>query len=99
MTVVKKLFRHGGSYAVDLPVEFVKQSGFRLEVILEITPKKLSIRPKTELDTLDSEPLFARFIQALALDAMKHPEKLRQAKEVWDEEWDQLLKGVTADGE
>ena len=37
---------------------------------------------------------FSTFIQALMVDAMKHPEKLRQAKEVWDEEWDELLKGV-----
>ena len=95
--VVKKLFKHGGSYAVDIPVDFVKQTGSH-EVILEITGKKLSIRSKSELDTIESEPLFAGFIQALAIDAMKHPDKLRQAKDVWDNEWDELFKGVTADG-
>ena len=96
--IVKKLFKHGGSYAVDIPMDFVKHAGSN-EVILEITTKKLSIRPKTELDTIESEPLFAEFINALVVDAMKHPEKLRGAKEVWDKEWDKLLKGVTADDE
>ena len=95
---VKKLFKHGGSYAVDIPMDFVKHAG-TTEVILETSPKKISIRPKTELDTIESEPLFTGFINALAIDAMKHPEKLRDAKEIWDKEWDELLKGVTADDE
>ena len=96
--VVRKLFKHGGSYAVDIPMDFVKNAG-TTEVILEGTLKKLSIRPKTELDTIESDPLFAEFVSALAVDAMKHPEKLHAAKEVWDKEWDELLKGVTADEE
>lgn len=96
--IVRKLFKHGGSYAVDIPMDFVKNAGTK-EVILESAPKKLSIRPKTELDTIESEPLFAEFITALAVDAMKHPEKLHDVKEVWDKEWGELLKGVTADEE
>lgn len=94
--LVKKLFKHGGSYAVDIPVDFVKQTGSH-EVVLELIGKKLSIRPKSELDTIESDPLFAGFIHALAADAMKHPDKLRQAKEVWDKEWDNLLKDVRGD--
>ena len=96
--MVKRLFKHGGSYAIDIPMAFVKAAG-TTEVILESAPKRLSIRPKTELDTIESEPLFAEFIRALAVDAMKHPEKLHAVKEVWDKEWDELLKGVTADEE
>ncbi len=96
--IVRKLFRHGGSYAIDLPMDFIKNTG-TLEVILESTPKRLSIRPKTELDNIESDPLFAEFINALAVDAMKHPEKLHQVKKVWDKEWDELLKGVTVDEE
>ena len=93
---VKKLFRHGGSYAVDIPMDFVKHARSH-EVILESTPEKLSIRTKTELDTMESEPMFTEFINALVADSMKHPEKLHDIKEVWDKEWDKLLKGVTAD--
>ncbi|MBU4477933.1 MAG: hypothetical protein KKH34_02450 [Candidatus Omnitrophica bacterium] len=96
--IVRKLFRHGGSYAIDLPMEFIKNAG-TLEVILESTPNRLSIRPKTELDSIESDPLFAEFINALTVDAMKHPEKLHEAKKVWDKEWDELLKGVTVDEE
>ena len=96
--MVRKLFKHGGSYALDIPMDFVKAAG-TTEVILESTPKELSIRPKTELDNIESDPLFAKFINALAVDAMKHPEKLHEAKKVWDKEWDELLKGVTVDEE
>ncbi len=98
MVMIKKLFKHGGSYAVDIPIDFIKQTGSR-EVILEIVGRKINIRPKTELDTIESDPHFSTFIQALVVDAMKHPEKLRQAKEVWDEEWDELLKGVKVSDE
>ncbi len=96
--VVRKLFKHGGSYAVDIPMDFIKNTD-TMEVIIESTPKKISIRPKNKLDNIESEPLFGKFINALAVDAMKHPEKLHEVKEVWDEEWDELLKGVTADEE
>ncbi len=97
-TIIKKLFKHGGSYAVDIPMDFVKRA-VTMEVIIEITPKKLNIRPKTELDSMECDPLFAQFINALTIDAMKHPEKLHEVKKVWDKEWDELLKGVTADEE
>jgi virulence-associated protein VagC len=96
--IVRKLFKHGGSYALDIPMEFVRAAG-TTEVILESALKRLIIRPKTELDTIETEPLFAEFISALAVDAMKHPEKLHAVKEVWDKEWDELLKGVTIDEE
>lgn len=96
--IVRKLFKHGGSYALDLPMDFIRNAG-TAEVILESTPERLSIRPKTELDSIESDPLFAGFINALAVDAMKHPEKLHEAKRVWDKEWDELLKGVTVDEE
>ena len=96
MTLVKKLFRHGGSFAVDIPAAFIKKTGSH-EVVLEVTGHRISISPKAELDNMESEPLFASFIQALAIDAMKHPQKLRQAGEVWDKEWNALLKGVTVD--
>lgn len=96
--MVRKLFKHGGSYAIDLPMDFIRSAG-TTEVILESTPRGLSVHPKTELDNIESNPLFAEFINALAIDAMKHPEKLHEAKKVWDKEWDILLKGVTIDEE
>lgn len=97
-TAVKKLFKHGGSFAVDLPMEFVKSSGCK-EVIIESSPEIISIRPSTELDSIESEELFSNFIKGIATDAMKNPEKLRDVKDVWDSEWDNLLKGVSVDEE
>ena len=46
---------------------------------------------------MESEPCFTTFIKAIALDAMKHPEKLHDLNKVWDHEWDELLEGVSAD--
>jgi len=97
-TMVRKLFKHGGSYALDIPMAFVKHAG-TTAVIIETTPDGLTIHPKTALDTIEAEPQFADFIAALAIDAMKHPEKLHDVKEVWNSEWDELLKGVSTNGE
>lgn len=97
MTIqTKKLFKHGGSQAINLPKEFA-QNLTDNEVIIEVSPNEIIIRNKSKLDTMESEPHFTTFIKAIAVDAMKHPEKLRDLKEVWDSEWDELLKGVSAD--
>ena len=45
-------------------------------------------------NNIELEPLFAKFIKALVINAKKHPEKLRKMKEVWDKEWDKLLKNI-----
>jgi len=97
MSIVKKLFRHGGSYAVDLPMSFVRHARIK-EVIIDEQGDEIILYSKTELDTIESEPEFSQFIRVLAADALKHPEKLKEAKQVWDKEWDELLRGVS-DGE
>lgn len=94
--VVKKLFKHGGSYAIDLPMSFIKRNG-TVEVVLENMEREIIIYPNTELDTIEDDPLFSGFVKAVAADAMRHPEKLIDVKKVWDEEWDELLKDVTVD--
>ncbi|EKD28772.1 MAG: hypothetical protein ACD_79C00211G0003 [uncultured bacterium] len=91
---VKKLFKHGGSYAVDVPMEFIK-SAHTKEVFVESSSDSIHITPKSEQDNLESEPMFQKFIQSLAIDAMKHPAKLKDVKDVWDKEWNELLKGVS----
>jgi len=93
---IKKLFKHGGSYAVDIPMEVIRRTG-ATEVIIESTPTGIRIRPNTELDTIEAEPLFGELIHALAVNAMKHPERLHDVKEVWDQEWDELIKDVEID--
>ena len=89
----KKLFKHGGSYAVDLPISFVRDLPSHA-VVVEKIGEKLVIAPKRELDTIEHEPEFKAFVAALLHDALKRPSKLRDVKEVWDEEWEDLLKGV-----
>ena len=99
MTVqIKKLFKHGGSQAINLPREFAKNLTDN-EVFVEIGPNEIVIRNKSKLDTMESEPYFATFIKAIAIDAMKHPEKLHDLNEVWGPKWDELLEGVSADDE
>ncbi|OGS04281.1 MAG: hypothetical protein A3G41_04100 [Elusimicrobia bacterium RIFCSPLOWO2_12_FULL_59_9] len=89
----KKLFKHGGSYAVDLPVSFVRDLPSKT-VVVEKDREKIVIVPKRELDNIEQEPEFGAFVAALLHDAMKRPAKLRGVKDVWDKEWDELLKGV-----
>ena len=95
-SIEKKLFKHGGSWAIDLPMRFAKELE-GMSVVIEETPQGFLIKPKTELDSMEADPLFQRFVEAIAMDAMKHPEKLHDAQEVWDDEWAELLKGVDVD--
>lgn len=89
----KKLFKHGGSYAVDLPMSFVRENDSKT-VVIEVLPDKIVIARKRESDTIEQEPEFKTFVGALLQDAMQRPSKLRDVKEVWDKEWDDLLKDV-----
>ena len=89
----KKLFKHGGSYAVDLPIFFVRDLNPKT-VVIERQGDRVVIAPKRELDTIEAEPEFKTFVAALLHDAMHRPAKLRDVKEVWDKEWDDLLKDV-----
>lgn len=89
----KKLFKHGGSYAVDLPISFVRELHTK-SVVIERQQDRIVIAPARELDTIEQEPEFKAFAAALLQDAMRRPGKLREAKQVWDEEWDELLKDV-----
>ena len=90
--ITRKLFKHGGSQAINLPKEFVRDlSGD--EVVAEVSRDKIIIRKKPALDTMESDPLFSTFIEAIANDAMKHPEKLHDLDEAW-KDLDVLLKGL-----
>ncbi len=97
-TIEKKLFKHGGSFALDLPKEFVQHLGAK-NVIIESTKKSLTIRPKSGLDTIEDDPMFCAFVQAIAKDALENPDKLHDIQEIWDDEWDDLLEGVEVDDE
>ncbi|MCI5210900.1 MAG: hypothetical protein D3910_19430 [Candidatus Electrothrix sp. ATG2] len=97
-SIEKKIFKHGGSWAVDLPMQFAKILNNQ-SVVIESSPRGLLIRPKTELDTMEQDPLFRQFVRALGIHAMKHPENLHDVEEIWDEEWADLLEGVDVEAE
>src|SRR5208283_1252363 len=98
MTIVdKKLFKHGGSYAVDLPKEFVR-SGNR-EVVIKYDKDRLVVLSKNTLENLEAEPEFKTFIKALVADSLKNPQKLKDMNKVWDKEWTDLLKDVDIEDE
>ncbi len=94
----KRLHQHGGSKALDLPSSFVKKLSNDY-VKIEERENCLIIHPECELTSMESDPHFAHFIECLLMDAMANPAKLKDAKEIWDAEWDDLLKGVSEDEE
>lgn len=95
-TLTRKLFKHGNSKAVTLPKEFV-ETVRGSEVIIKYSPNGVMISSKSRLDTLESDPLFATFIQAVAAEAMKHPEKLRDPAEAWSPEVVKLFNAMPHD--
>lgn len=98
MTVIeKKLFKHGGSYAVDLPKEFVKSRN--TEVIIKFDKDRLIVLSKNTLENLESEPEFKTFIKTLVEDSLKNPQKLKDINQVWNKEWTELLKDVDVEDE
>jgi len=49
--VIKKIFKHGGSYAVHIPVDFVRKNHLK-EVVLDYNAHNISIHPKASSDDL-----------------------------------------------
>jgi len=97
MKVTKKIFSHGGSDAVNLPKEFTRKLS-SAEVCIEVFEDQIVIQGKPELDTIEADPLFGVFLQAIANDALKHPEKLKDLNKAY-KELDGLLEGVPLDEE
>ncbi|MBI3296874.1 MAG: hypothetical protein HYZ75_01830 [Elusimicrobia bacterium] len=89
----KKLFKHGGSYAVDLPVSFVRDLDSKT-VTLRPSKNGLLIVPRGEFDTIEDAPEFKAFAETLLHDALSKPSKLKSREQVWGKDWDELLKGV-----
>jgi virulence-associated protein VagC len=86
----KKPFKHGGSKAIDLPKE--ANIGDE-EVIIEVREDGVFIYPD-RLANMESDPRFHLFIEAILKNALQNPSELKNLEEVWDREWDDLLKGV-----
>ena len=48
---------------------------------------------------MESDPLFTTFIKAIGINAMEHPEKLRDPADAWDPQVVDLLKSLPDDEE
>ena len=94
----RKLFKHGNSQAVTLPKEFVKAIKGS-EVVIQSYQGAIIISAKSRLDTLENEPMFKTFIQAIVSDAMKNPERLRAPSDAWSPEITKLFKEMPNDHE
>ncbi len=97
----KKLFKSGGSMAVVVPSELIRQfdsDEYRLEMGLNSDNQPAIIMTPVdevnELDALEADPEFALFVNAIYQDAVKNPQKLLDDKDVWDAHIVELLKDV-----
>ncbi len=101
MKFSKKLFKHGGSLAVVIPSEFTQLLASD-EVTLEFTVDdnnnpSLIVKPTNELDTIESDPLFAVFLQAIYKNAMENPHTLKDSSELFNERVQKLIECVDTD--
>ena len=96
--LMRKLFKHGHSKAITLPKVFVDTVKGR-EVVIRYSPEAVIISSKSRLDTLEADPLFATFLQAIAAEAMQHSEKLRDPAEAWSPEVVKLFNAMPHDDE
>jgi len=101
MKLSKKLFRHGGSMALVIPAEFVRllssdEVAIELKVDNHDKPT-LVIEPTSELDTIENDPLFGSFIEAIYKDAMENTDKLKDLSEIFTDRVKKLVEGVDID--
>lgn len=89
-TYRKKIFKHGGSRAIDLPKEANLNTQ---EVIVEIREDGVFIYSDV-ITNMESDPQFHLFVEAIFKNAMENPDDLKDLEKVWDKEWDELLSGV-----
>jgi hypothetical protein len=101
MKTKKKMFKHGGSFAVVVPAEFsqnVDSNEVSIEVIFdENNMPSLIMKPINELDTIEEDPIFALFIQGLYEHAMENPKTLKDGSQILNDHVDKLLEGVEVD--
>ena len=103
-----KVSAHG---QITVPTELRKKLHIKENSLVSIRPSgkgcfiipvevKISQSSKSSsLDNMESDPLFAAFINAIGINAMEHPEKLRDPADAWDPDVVDLLKRLPDDDE
>ena len=97
MEIVRKVFKHGGSAAVNLPKEFSRHLSGKY-IYLEVYSDKVIVRNPDFLENMESDPLFNSFIEGIMQDALEHPTKLHDLNKAWGN-IDELLKDVPLDAD
>ena len=97
----KKLFRHGGGHALIVPSEFMQLLSSD-EVVIELMVDGahspiLVIKPVEGLDSIENDPLFVSFIEAIYKNAMEHPDKLKDLSDVFTHRAKTLIMGIDID--
>ena len=95
----KRLFRHGGSKAVNLPARFVRSLPIEELKLEERDDGTLVLHPVDPLDSMESDPRFAQFLEALLADVLEHPEELKSVEDLGFEKLEKLLEGVKIEDE
>lgn len=68
---------------------------FKPEISAELQMSTAAVpEPIDELDALESDPIFALFIEAIYQDALAHPERLWSSKDVYGDDILDLIKDV-----
>lgn len=68
-------------------------------IIIAPVEMKVASAGASGLDSMESDPLFATFINAIGINAMKHPDKLRDLSEAWSPEVIDLFNKAPHDNE
>lgn len=58
---------------------------------------KLVLEPTSDLDSLENNPLFATFIQAIHKNAIDNPDKLKVISDIFTARVKKLIKGIDSD--
>jgi len=71
-----RLHRTGGSQAAIIPRRWLERHGIGEDAVLYDTEQGIVVGPPNVPGSIEDEPEFARFLEFLARDALRRPERL-----------------------
>lgn len=92
-----KLNRSGGSRTAVLPAAWLEEAGIRDEAVLIRTEAGIVVTaPTSGPPSIEDDPAFPAFLDFLAQDSLRHPERLGDVGDLFAGD-DELLEGVEPD--
>ena len=58
---------------------------------------RVMVKPIHEMDSLEDDPFFSVFLQAIYKNAMQNPDQLKDGSEIFNERVKKLIEGVDLD--